>query len=191
MRKTKPAPEARLSPCLSSGRGARSLPEGRRRAPRERKRARDQARGRGFRPRRSLRDQAAERVKAESLTSPPRNILLAAREVSQRGGGARRGSESARGTRRAVEPLWASREPVRRRAQVPSKRERRGASRKPVRSRSRVSESDVSGAHALSRRQRGGTHTTAHQRPTRARARASVAWSRTAVRRGGSGRRLH
>src|SRR5439155_18955838 len=37
---------------------------------------------------------------------------LAAREVSQRGGGARRGSESERGIRRAVEPLWASRTPV-------------------------------------------------------------------------------
>jgi len=50
---------------------------------------------------------------------------VAARVVSQRGGGARRGSESERGTRPAVEPLWASREPVRRKAQVPSKRERR------------------------------------------------------------------
>src|SRR5712692_4188744 len=39
--------------------------------------------------------------------------LFAAREVSQRGGGARRGSESARGTRLAVEALWPSREPVR------------------------------------------------------------------------------
>ncbi len=52
----------------SPGRGARSLPEGRRRAPRERERARDQARGRG---------------------------------------------------------LWPSREPMRRQAQVPSKRKRR------------------------------------------------------------------
>src|SRR5207249_3678222 len=40
-------------------------------------------------------------------------LQLAAREVSQRGGGARRGSVSERGIRLAVEPLWASREPVR------------------------------------------------------------------------------
>src|SRR6266496_1024246 len=33
----------------------------------------------------------------------------------------------ARGTRRAVEPLWASREPVRPQAQVPRKRKRRGS----------------------------------------------------------------
>ena len=51
--------------------------------------------------------------------------LVAARVVSQWGGGARRGSESVRGTRFAVEPLWASREPVRPPAQVPSKRKRR------------------------------------------------------------------
>jgi len=49
-------------------------------------------------------------------------LWYAARVISQRGGGARRGSESARGIRRSVEPLWASRAPVRRQAQVPRKR---------------------------------------------------------------------
>src|SRR5438105_13940549 len=43
----------------------------------------------------------------------PLTVRVAAREVSQRGGGARRGSVSERGIRLAVEPLWASREPVR------------------------------------------------------------------------------
>src|SRR5438105_3350319 len=57
----------------------------------------------------------------------PLTVRVAAREVSQRGGGARRGSVSTRGTRLAVEPLWASREPVRPQAQVPSKRKRRAS----------------------------------------------------------------
>jgi hypothetical protein len=52
------------------------------------------------------------------LLADVETVRVAAREVSQRGGGARRGSESARETRLAVEPLWASREPVRREAQV-------------------------------------------------------------------------
>src|SRR5713226_1182534 len=69
---------------------------------------------------------AAERVKAESpLSFSTHDIRFAAREVSQRGGGARRGSVSERGTRLAVESLWASRGPVRQQAQVPSKRKRR------------------------------------------------------------------
>ncbi len=53
-------------------------------------------------------------------------LRFAAREVSQRGGGARRGSGSARGTRLAVEPV-SGRAAGRcaRKAQVPRKRERR------------------------------------------------------------------
>jgi len=50
---------------------------------------------------------------------------VAAREVSQKGGGARRGSENEREIRLAVEALWPSREPIRRRAQIPSERKRR------------------------------------------------------------------
>src|SRR5712691_9832116 len=63
---------------------------------------------------------------------------VAARGVSQRGGASRCGSESERGTRFAVEALWPSREPVRRQAQVPSKRKRRGPSREPVRQQAQV-----------------------------------------------------
>src|SRR5712691_1679045 len=50
---------------------------------------------------------------------------VAARGVSQRGGASRCGSESERGTRLAVEALWPSREPVRRRRRSPSERKRR------------------------------------------------------------------
>ena len=76
---------------------------------------------------------AAESLKPRALLAPPlRDTWFAARGVFQRGGGARRGSGSARGIRLAVEPLWASREPVRSQAQVPSKRERRLDSRGPA-----------------------------------------------------------
>src|SRR5712691_9934304 len=67
---------------------------------------------------------AAERVKDESPSGPRRHdIRFAAREVSQRGGGTRRGSVSARGTRLAVEPLWASGEPVRQQGAGPEQAE--------------------------------------------------------------------
>jgi len=114
---------------LSPGRSARSLPDGRSLAPRERERARDQARSRDFQPRRSLRDRRLRELKTRALKtsgSVSSGLRFAARVVSQRGGGARRGSESARGTRPAVEALWPSRGPVRQKAQVPSKRKRRG-----------------------------------------------------------------
>jgi len=87
-------------------------------------RARDQARGRDFQPGRSLRDRRLRELKTRAPLVPrPSDIWFAARGVSQRGEASRRGSESARGTRLAVEALWPSREPVRRQAQGPEQAE--------------------------------------------------------------------
>jgi len=54
---------------MGPGRSARSLPEGRSLALRERERTRDQVRGRNFQPRRSLRDRRLRELKTKALPS--------------------------------------------------------------------------------------------------------------------------
>jgi len=77
---------------------------------------------------RCARDDSISALAPEARTLPsPNGVQCGSRRAkSPRGEEARRGSVSEGGTRRAVEALWPSHEPVRRQAQIPTERKRRG-----------------------------------------------------------------
>src|SRR5713101_6582266 len=107
-------------------RGARSLPEGRRHAPRERERARDQARGRGrIRPSREPVRRQAQVQSKRKRRYPVLALVRGARSLPEGRRHAPRERERARDQARGRGRIRPSREPVRRQAQVQSKRKRR------------------------------------------------------------------